>query len=74
MSEPRDTASWINARTSRFVNDVPPGFRTYEMIFHDVCGPVHTFQLNPSRCAVPVCEPKGWTPPRLFSQIIGSVP
>ena len=59
---------------SRFVNEVPPGFNRYEMIFHEVCCPVHTFQLNPATFAVPVWPPNGCTPPLLFSQIISSVP
>src|SRR3954451_15146523 len=59
---------------SRLDTDVAPGFSTYEMIFQEDCWPVQTFQLWPATLAVPVCEPNGCTPPRLFSQIIISVP
>ena len=44
------------------------------MIFQEVCWPVRTAQLFPLMVVVAVCEPKGWTPPRLLSQIIISVP
>ena len=44
------------------------------MIFQEVCWPVHTSQLWPAAEEVPVLPPNGWTPPRLLSQIMISVP